>query len=59
MEAGGKFNAMFEMGAGRPWPEALEVITGQRELEAMAILDYFAPLTVWLDEENAGRTCGW
>ena len=58
-EAGGKLNAMLEMGASRPWPEALEVITGQRELDATAILDYFAPLKVWLDEENAGRTCGW
>ena len=58
-EAGAKLNAMLEMGASRPWPEALEVITGQRELDATAILDYFAPLKVWLDEQNAGRTCGW
>ena len=58
-EAGTKLNTMLEMGASRPWPEALELITGQRELNATAILDYFAPLKVWLDEQNAGRTCGW
>jgi peptidyl-dipeptidase A len=28
-------------------------------MDATAILDYFAPLQVWLDEQNAGRTCGW
>ena len=47
------------MGASRPWPDVLEVIAGQRELDATSILDYFAPLKVWLDEENAGHTCGW
>jgi peptidyl-dipeptidase A len=40
-------------------PDALETLTGQREMAASAILDYFAPLTVWLDEQNAGRQCGW
>ena len=50
---------MLEMGASRPWPDALEAMTGQREMDATAILDYFAPLKEWLDQQNAGRTCGW
>ncbi len=59
LEAGERLNAMLEMGASRPWPDALEVVTGQREMDATAILEYFAPLQAWLDEQNAGRSCGW
>ena len=59
LEAGARLNAMLAMGASRPWPEALEVVTGQREMDATAILDYFAPVQAWLDEQNAGRSCGW
>jgi peptidyl-dipeptidase A len=58
-QAGEKLAAMLEMGASRPWPEALEAITGSETMDASAILDYFAPLKTWLDEQNAGRQCGW
>ena len=58
-EAGAKLKAMLEMGASRPWPEALEAITGSPDIDATAIVDYFQPLLTWLDEQNEGRTCGW
>jgi peptidyl-dipeptidase A len=58
-EAGKRLQAMLELGQSRPWPEALEQLTGTRELDATAILDYFAPLKEWLDQQNRGRTCGW
>jgi peptidyl-dipeptidase A len=58
-EAGRRLIEMMEMGASRPWPDALEVVTGQRRMDATAILDYFAPLQTWLEEQNAGRRCGW
>jgi peptidyl-dipeptidase A len=58
-EAGRRLNEMLEMGLSRPWPDALEALTGSRELDATAILDYFAPLRAWLDEQNEGLTCGW
>jgi peptidyl-dipeptidase A len=58
-EAGRRLQEMLEMGLSRPWPDALEALTGQREMDATAILDYFAPLKTWLDEQNQGRTCGW
>ena len=58
-EAGSRLMKMLEMGASRPWPEALEVISGQSEMDATAIADYFAPLAVWLDEQNVGNSCGW
>jgi len=57
--AGEKLIRMLEMGSSRPWPDALEAVTGQREMDATAILDYFAPLQEWLGERNEGRQCGW
>lgn len=56
--AGDRLEKMMLMGSSRPWPEALEVLTGEREMDARAILDYFA-LQRWLEEQNRGRTCGW
>jgi peptidyl-dipeptidase A len=58
-QAGERLNAMLEMGRSQPWPDELEALTGQREMDATAILDYFAPLKTWLDEQNRGRQCGW
>ncbi len=57
--AGSRLDAMMRMGARRPWPEALAALTGERTMDATAILDYFAPLASWLDEQNRGQTCGW
>jgi peptidyl-dipeptidase A len=58
-EVGARLQNMLEMGLSRPWPDALEAMTGQREMDATAILDYFAPLQKWLDEQNAGQPVGW
>ncbi|MGZ6081312.1 MAG: M2 family metallopeptidase, partial [Myxococcaceae bacterium] len=58
-EAGRRLAAMMEMGSSRPWPDALEVLTGQRQMDATAILEYYAPLVAWLDLQNAGHTCAW
>ncbi len=58
-EAGRRFAAMLAMGQSRPWPDALEALTGQREMDATAIRDYFAPLQKWLDEQNKGKPVGW
>jgi peptidyl-dipeptidase A len=58
-EAGKRLNAMLAMGQSRPWQDALEALTGQREMDATAILDYFAPLKKWLDEQNRGKPVGW
>ena len=58
-EAGDALNKMLMMGASKPWQDALEVLTGTPQMDATAILDYFAPLKSWLDEQNQGRQCGW
>jgi peptidyl-dipeptidase A len=47
--AGERLIRMLEMGASRPWPDALEALTGEREMDASAMLEYFAPLKAWLD----------
>ncbi|MDB4972776.1 MAG: Peptidyl-dipeptidase precursor, partial [Myxococcaceae bacterium] len=57
--AGARLQKMLALGAEKPWPDALEVLTGERALDATAIVDYFAPLMTWLKQQNAGRTCGW
>jgi peptidyl-dipeptidase A len=56
---GKRLGDMMAMGSSRPWPDALEAATGQRELDATAILEYFAPLKAWLDEQNKGQAVGW
>jgi peptidyl-dipeptidase A len=58
-EAGRRLQAMLALGASKPWPDAMQAMTGQREADATAILDYFAPLRRWLEAENRGRRCGW
>ncbi|MNC84612.1 Angiotensin-converting enzyme [compost metagenome] len=58
-EAGTRLKAALEMGASRPWPDTLEALTGQREMDATAMADYYAPLKTWLDEQNKGLKAGW
>jgi peptidyl-dipeptidase A len=58
-EAGKRLDAMLQMGLAQPWPDALEALTGKREMDATAIVDYFAPLVAWLEKQNAGQPVGW
>ena len=58
-EAGRRLNAMLQLGASKPWPEALATLTGQRQMDATALLDYFQPLMVWLEHQNKGTPVGW
>jgi peptidyl-dipeptidase A len=58
-EAGAKLNAMLELGASKPWPEALKAMTGSDKADATAIIDYFQPLMEWLKEQNKGEKQGW
>jgi peptidyl-dipeptidase A len=54
-KAGEKLKAMLAMGASAPWPEALKAMTGEDKMDATAIIDYFAPLKTWLDQQNAQK----
>lgn len=58
-EVGKRLNAMLEMGASKPWPDALEAFTGSREMSGKAMLEYFAPLMKWLEAQNKGAKKGW
>ena len=58
-EVGKRLNAMLEMGASKPWPDALEAFTGTRQMSGKALVEYFAPLKAWLDEQNKGLPQGW
>ena len=51
-KAGEKLKAMLAMGLSQPWPAALKAMTGEDKMDATAIIDYFAPLKTWLDEQN-------
>jgi len=58
-DVGAKLDAMLKMGASKPWPDALEAFTGSREMSGAAMVEYFAPLKAWLDEQNKGKPTGW
>lgn len=58
-DAGARLKSALEMGLSRPWPEALEKLTGSRQMDASAIRAYFAPLESWLQKQNEGKPVGW
>ena len=57
--AGQRLNTALAMGLSKPWPDALEALTGSRQMDATAIVDYFAPLQKWLEEQTKGQPVGW
>ena len=60
-KAGDKLREMLNLGTSRPWKEAMEVMTGQPDMDTGAIREYFKPLEEWLIKENArdGVKVGW
>ncbi len=58
-EAGAKFWAMLQKGQSQAWPQTMKEITGGEQMDASAILDYFAPLNDWLKKQNENQQCGW
>ena len=57
--AGDKLSDALALGASQPWQDTMELLAGQRTMDASAIIEYFTPLLDWLGEQNEGRTCGW
>lgn len=58
-DVGAKLDAMLALGASKPWPDALEAFTGERQMNGTAMVEYFAPLMTWLEEQNKGEVAGW
>lgn len=52
---------MLSLGASKPWPDAMEILTGTRKMDAGPILEYFKPLEKWLLQRNKelGIHIGW
>jgi peptidyl-dipeptidase A len=57
--AGAKLRAAMALGMSKPWPDTLEQLTGSREIDGSALVEYLAPVQAWLKEQNKGRRCGW
>jgi peptidyl-dipeptidase A len=57
--AGRQLATMLEAGADRPWQDILAEATGERQMDATALVDYFQPLIVWLERQNQGKPVGW
>ena len=57
--AGQALEKMLALGQSKPWPDALYALTGERTINANAMLEYFEPLKKWLDAQNKGKTVGW
>uniref|UniRef100_A0A5F8GD19 Angiotensin-converting enzyme n=1 Tax=Monodelphis domestica TaxID=13616 RepID=A0A5F8GD19_MONDO len=60
-EAGKLLADAMKLGLSQPWPEAMKLITGQPNMSATAIMNYFQPLLDWLITKNKeqGETLGW
>lgn len=50
---------MLKLGSSKPWPDAMEAITGQRSMSVEPLIEYFQPLIDWLAQQNAGKPIGW
>jgi peptidyl-dipeptidase A len=57
--AGEKYWAMLSKGASQPWQKTMQELTGNEQMDASTVLEYFAPLQDWLKEQNAGQQCSW
>jgi peptidyl-dipeptidase A len=51
-KAGNKLRAGLESGYSQRWNEALETLTGESEISAKALMEYFAPLQAFLKKQN-------
>jgi peptidyl-dipeptidase A len=58
-EAGRRFAEMLQLGQSEPWQDTMQKLTGTREMDARAIIEYFGPLMQWLRKENRKQQCGW
>ncbi|XP_024150631.1 angiotensin-converting enzyme 2 [Oryzias melastigma] len=59
--AGTKLRNMLELGRSQSWTRALFTISGDKRMDATALLDYFQNLYDWLKEDNLKnkRYVGW
>jgi peptidyl-dipeptidase A len=49
----------LKAGQSKPWQDTLEKLTGTRQMDGSALIEYFTPLLAYLKEQNQGQECGW
>src|SRR5450432_606975 len=57
-EVGAWLENILKKGGTEDWRKVLKEATGE-DLSTRAMVEYFQPLTVWLEEQNKGRQIGW
>ena len=53
------FRDLLKLGSSLPWPDALEKLTGSRQMSVDPLLEYFKPLMDWLKENVDESEQGW
>ncbi|XP_056404141.1 angiotensin-converting enzyme isoform X2 [Hyla sarda] len=61
LQAGKLLEDVLKAGSSRRWQEILKDVTGSDKMDVGPLLEYFAPVTKWLEEENAknNEVLGW
>uniref|UniRef100_A0A4W3HQC2 Angiotensin-converting enzyme n=1 Tax=Callorhinchus milii TaxID=7868 RepID=A0A4W3HQC2_CALMI len=59
--AGEKLRQALRAGSSRSWEEILKEVTGDGKMDASALLEYFQPVTTWLEKQNVlnNDVLGW
>ncbi|XP_062859441.1 angiotensin-converting enzyme [Trichomycterus rosablanca] len=60
-KAGAILQKVMRAGSSKPWTEVLQEALGTNKMDAAALMEYFQPITTWLEEQNklTGETLGW
>ena len=53
------FSDTLKLGSSVPWPDAMEKLTGQRNVDIGPLLEYFEPLSKWLENEVEDEDKTW
>ena len=57
--AGMRIRSAMRKGSSEPWPDVLRDLTGSKQMDGTALVEYLAPVHAWLKKQNEGRKCGW
>ncbi|NXY09069.1 ACE enzyme, partial [Pteruthius melanotis] len=60
-EAGAKLREVLKAGSSKSWQDILLNLTGTGQMDAGPLLEYFSPVTKWLQEQNikTNEVLGW
>ncbi|KAI1884165.1 hypothetical protein AGOR_G00223630 [Albula goreensis] len=50
---------VLSAGSSKPWPDVLQEALGTNKMDAGPLMNYFGPITQWLQEQNKNETLGW